>query len=115
LKELEKGFILDGVPLSKVANDETDRTNPTLNLGIPQYNGKKDTHCRLHYSKKSSDYSGTDSMMGHVYDNLCFASSSRNYIDNRKEFGAGRCMFMKYIPINFYLLTTKVYLIQNPF
>lgn len=38
LKELEKDFVLDGVCLSHLANDETDRTFPSLNIGMsPHY------------------------------------------------------------------------------
>ena len=33
LNELERGFVLDGVCLSHLANDETDRTFPSLNIG----------------------------------------------------------------------------------
>lgn len=38
LKELERGFVLDSVCLSHLANDETNRTFPSLNIGkIIQY------------------------------------------------------------------------------
>lgn len=33
LKQLERGFVLDGVCLSHHANDDTDRTFPSLNIG----------------------------------------------------------------------------------
>ena len=33
LKELEKGFVLDGVCLNHLANNDTDRTFPSLNIG----------------------------------------------------------------------------------
>ncbi len=90
---MEEGFILDGIPLSKVANDETDRTNPTLNLGIPQYYGKKDPHCCLYYSRKKgqekSIVENNSSMMGNVYDKYINTSSSNSYIEDRRKLGAG--------------------------
>lgn len=96
LKNLEKGFILDGIPLSKVANDETGRTNPTLNLGIPQYYGRKDTHCHLYYSQKKLDIHEENgsaledsSMMGFVYDKFTRGSAANQYIEDRKKLGAG--------------------------
>ena len=30
---MERGFVLDGVCLNHLANDETDRTFPSLNIG----------------------------------------------------------------------------------
>jgi len=54
LKEREKGFLLDGTLLSRQANDETDRCNPSyLNIGIPQYNALKDPHLRRFLRSKS--------------------------------------------------------------
>lgn len=42
LKQLEMGFVLDGVVLSHLANDDIKRSNPSLNVGIPQYNALRD-------------------------------------------------------------------------
>ena len=42
LKERELGFVLDGVVLSRLANEDTKRSNPSLNIGIPQYNALRD-------------------------------------------------------------------------
>lgn len=42
LKEREKGFVLDGVVLSRLGNEDTKRSNPSLNIGIPQYNALRD-------------------------------------------------------------------------
>ena len=53
LKQLEVGFILDGVPLSRVTNEETGRTNPSINIGIPQYNALTDKHCKSYFKTKS--------------------------------------------------------------
>ncbi len=52
LKQLEKGFVSDGVALSHLANDETDRTAPSLNLGIPQYNAMDDRYCRTYFRSR---------------------------------------------------------------
>lgn len=49
LKQLEKGFILDGVVLSRQTNEETGRSNPSINIGIPQYRAQKDTHCKSYF------------------------------------------------------------------
>lgn len=51
LKELEQGFVLDGVALSKHANDEIDRSNPSVNIGIPQYNPLKDKYCESYFKQ----------------------------------------------------------------
>jgi len=54
LKEREKGFLLDGTLLSRQANDETDRCNPSyLNFGIPQYNALADPHLKRFLRSKS--------------------------------------------------------------
>ena len=55
LKEREKGFLLDGTLLSRQANDETDRCNPShLNFGIPQYNALKDPHLKRYLKTNKS-------------------------------------------------------------
>lgn len=54
LKELERGFVLDGVALSRQANEETDRTHPSLNVGIPQYRPLEDRHSRAYYKNNKS-------------------------------------------------------------
>ena len=52
LKQLEKGFVLDGVPMSHLVNDETGRTNPSINMGIPQYNALDDKSCAGYFQRK---------------------------------------------------------------
>lgn len=52
LKQLEYGFILDGVALNRQTNEETDRSNPSVNIGIPQYNPLKDKHCKSYFKQK---------------------------------------------------------------
>ena len=52
LKQLEKGFVLDGVPMSHLVNDEMGRTNPSINMGIPQYNALDDKSCAGYFQRK---------------------------------------------------------------
>ena len=54
LKQLERGFVLDGVALSRLANEETDRTHPSLNVGIPQYRARQDKHCKSYFSSNKA-------------------------------------------------------------
>ena len=55
LEEREQGFLLDGTLLSRQANDETDRCNPSyLNFGIPQYNALKDPHLKRYLKTNKS-------------------------------------------------------------
>lgn len=53
LKQLERGFVLDGVALSRLTNEETDRTNPSINIGIPQYKAQEDKHCKTYFKMKT--------------------------------------------------------------
>lgn len=102
LKELERAFVLDGVTLSKQANDEVNRTQPSLNLGIPQYNALYDKHCKSYFESKSlpkgtqnaKQSSGNEtehgaSMMGHVFDRFARNSSAKQYLQEREALGAG--------------------------
>lgn len=52
LKQLEKGFILDGTVVSTLYNNETGRTQPSLNFGIPQYNAVNDRYCASYLKSK---------------------------------------------------------------
>ena len=82
-------FILDGVALSKQANDETGRTQPSLNIGIPQYSAINDPGCRRYFrntpkktvAKKSKKDSHTVFMQN---------SEAQKYLDDRKKMGAGK-------------------------
>ncbi|XP_064401898.1 sperm microtubule associated protein 1-like [Halichondria panicea] len=104
LKELEKSFVLDGITLSKQANDEVDRTQPSLNLGIPQYNALHDKHCKKYFKSKSlpktvqeakqvvstgSSSELSASMMGQVFDKFIRNSSTKHYLQEREALGAG--------------------------
>lgn len=44
--------MLDGVCLSHNANDETDRTFPSLNIGIPQYSALSDRNTANYFKQK---------------------------------------------------------------
>lgn len=52
-REKEKGFVLDGTVVSRLANDETDRSAPSLDFGIPQYNALTDPHCKGYFKSKA--------------------------------------------------------------
>ena len=117
LKELEQGFVLDGVTLSKQANDEIDRTQPSLNLGVPQYNAVNDPHCKTYFKSKglpqlvTANVKNTDenndlqtSMLGKVFDRFVRNSSARQYLQEREDLGAGICT------LHIILYTCTVYL-----
>lgn len=53
IKQLEKGFVLDGVVLSRMTNEEIKRTNPSINIGIPQYKALEDRHCSSYFRMKT--------------------------------------------------------------
>ena len=53
LKDRERAFILDGVVVSRQANEEIDRNTPSLDFGIPQYNALNDPHCKNYFKSKS--------------------------------------------------------------
>ena len=105
LKELEKGFVLDAVALSKHANDEIGRTQPSLNMGIPQYNALKDPNCKTYFKMKGlpklakqgqqevsqgeDDTEITSSMMGAVFDHFVQSSSAKYYLKERESMGSG--------------------------
>lgn len=52
-RERERGFVLDGAVVSKLANDDCDRNAPSLNFGIPQYNALTDPHCKGYFKSKA--------------------------------------------------------------
>lgn len=100
LKKREKGFLLDGTLLSRQANDETDRCNPSyLNFGIPQYNALKDPHLKRYLKTNKSlpksfqrhiEEEHTDTMQGMLLDRLTTGSHTLSYIKERNSLvGAG--------------------------
>lgn len=113
LKQLERGFVLDGVTLSRHANDEIGRTNPSLNFAIPQYNASDDPHCKSYFKMKGLPKTAkvaankakkddkraegdttehTSTMMGAVFDKFVRNSSAKQYISDRASIGAGVCI-----------------------
>ena len=52
LKQREKGFVLDCVALSRQANEDTGRSQPSPNIGIPQYNARHDKYAQGYFKKK---------------------------------------------------------------
>lgn len=103
LKDLEKGFILDGVPMSKLANDEVGRTQPSLNLGIPQYSSLNDPRCKSYFrskslkevSRKKGGKEGNCSPSESVLERFMHNSSAQKYLDDRKRLGAGTYLPMQ--------------------
>ena len=98
LKQLEKNFILDGVPLSKLANDEVGRTQPSLNIGIPQYSAFRDPSCKNYFTskavskvvKKTAIKKEEESSLGRFLN----SSSAKKYLDNRMKIGAGMSYYI---------------------
>ncbi|XP_062515678.1 sperm microtubule associated protein 1-like [Corticium candelabrum] len=90
LRALECSFILDGVAVSRQANEDVHRTNPTINIGIPQYYGAKDRHARTYVrsapartSRIRAQKAIDCSMMGSVYDKFTNRCSSARYLRDR--------------------------------
>ena len=46
--------MLEGVALTRLANKETDRTHPSLNVSIPQYRARQDKHCKSYFSSNKA-------------------------------------------------------------
>lgn len=97
LKLLEKQFILDGVPLNKLANDEIGRTQPSLNIGIPQYSAVNDPACKNYFKSKNVKQpkpsketvtSEKDSLSR--FEKFMRSSTAKKYLDDRQKIGAGK-------------------------
>eukprot|EP00117_Sycon_ciliatum_P043311 scpid87862/ scgid4723/ len=54
-RQLEQSFVLDSVALSMRANAEPNRTGPSMNIGIPQYNAQHDEHAKTYFKSKGVD------------------------------------------------------------
>lgn len=52
LKQRERGFVLDCVALSRQTNEEIGRSQPSVDIGIPQYNALSDKHARCYFKSK---------------------------------------------------------------
>lgn len=87
MKQLEKDFILDGVPLSKIANDEIGRTQPSFNIGIPQYSALGDPACKHYFA--SSGLKVVKAKNGEKREVGVFMRA-RKYLQDRKKIGAGK-------------------------
>ena len=106
MKELEKGFVLDGVAVGKQSNDETGRSQPSPNIGIPQYNALRDKHCKNYFTTRSlpkfvqptksltsvEDAEHSASMMGNVFDKFVRNSLAKQYLKERESIGAGELL-----------------------
>lgn len=97
LRKSERGFVLDGVPLSKLANDETGRTQPSLNFGIPPYSPLHDKNCKTFFQSKGLPKGIKDSFQkesekgktASISEQFVLSSSAVKYLDDRKKIGAG--------------------------
>ena len=92
LKQLEKGFVLDGVPLSKLANDEIGRTHPSLNIGIPQYSALYDPGCKQLFATRNKPKTANEPKEHNSSVIFMQNSSSQKYMNDRKKIGAGICL-----------------------
>lgn len=95
LKRLEREFFLDGVALSKLANDETGRTQPSLNMGIPQYSALGDPGCKHYFNSKSMPKVTKESVAKNgkkedSHNQFIQNSEAQKYLDDRKKIGAGK-------------------------
>ena len=87
------------MPLNKLANDETGRTQPSLNIGIPQYSAVNDPACKNYFRSKSarqlkppketiaSEKEISDSLSR--FEKLVRNSNAKKYLDDRQKMGAG--------------------------
>jgi hypothetical protein len=94
-KQLEQGFVLDGVCVSHLTNDETERTFPSINIGIPQYKAQSDKRVSSYFKRKglppfvTRKQEHETSMQGRVIDKFCASSEATAYLTARQKEGAG--------------------------
>ncbi|XP_065180978.1 sperm microtubule associated protein 1-like [Sycon ciliatum] len=96
-RQLEQSFVLDSVALSMRANAEPNRTGPSMNIGIPQYNAQHDEHAKTYFKSKGVDKTletthqanGGSSMLGVVWDEYVAGSHSLYELAERNAQGAG--------------------------
>ncbi len=94
MKNLENNFILDGVPLSKLSNDEIGRTQPSLNIGIPQYDAVSDPHGASYFKSINKSLPKVISCKNNntgesSADKFIQNSAAIYYLRERKKIGAG--------------------------
>ena len=83
LKQLEKGFVLDGTVVSRLYNDEIGRTQPSLNFGIPQYNAMHDKHCANYFRSRQVPKLNEVTDGGGETSSLSLREHSCTYFDRR--------------------------------
>ncbi|KAI6652062.1 hypothetical protein LOD99_4607 [Oopsacas minuta] len=95
---MEKSFILDGVPLSNLSNNDVFRSSPQHDISLPSYNPVKDKHCRVYFqfasipravSARISRNRPLSTQAGHHKDVFLERCSSVQYISHRNRNGAG--------------------------
>lgn len=98
---------MDGIPLSKLANDETGRTQPSLNMGIPQYSAINDSSCKGYFSSKGlpkavakkSGKKDLDILAESAFEKFLHSSAAQKYLQDRGKTGAGNLyIFIASIP-----------------
>lgn len=120
LKELEKGFILDGIPLSKLGNDEIRRTQPSLNIGIPKYSAIRDPNCTNYFKYKSLPNLAKESFIKNdkgcnTIDKFIANSAAKQYLQDRKKMGSGK--ICNYYKTNYLIFICRIYtpIVWRPF
>jgi hypothetical protein len=76
------------VALSKHGNDETGRTQPSLNIGIPQYSALKDRSCR-YYFKRTLNLTENTADEVDTLASFIQGCAAKKYLVDRKKIGAG--------------------------
>ena len=94
---MDKSFILDGVPLSNLSNNEVFRCQPQHDISLPSYNPIKDEHCRVYFqfasipravSARLSRNRPLPTQAGCHKDKFLERCSSAQYITQRNRNGA---------------------------
>ena len=95
---MKKSFVLDGIPLSNMSNNEVYRTYPQHDISLPSYNPVKDKHCRVYFQFSSlpravsahiSRGHTLPTQAGSHKDKLLERCSSAQYLSDRNRNGAG--------------------------
>ena len=91
-------FVLDGVPLSNLSNNDVFRSSPQHDISLPSYNPVKDEHCRVYFkfasiprvvSARLSRNRSLPTQAGCYKDKFLERCSSAQYISQRNRNGTG--------------------------
>ena len=95
---MEKSFVLDGVPLCHLSNNEVSRSSPQHDISLPSYNPVKDEHCRVYFkfasipravSARITRNRPLPTQAGSHKDHFLERCSSAQYLSDRNRNGAG--------------------------